>query len=339
MAEDLKAPVVVASSLAAVRDELRRTQLSASTVNFIVWLDDPARRDWILQRAAMIGDKYPSLTLILDKSGGCPVDKATIESGEGARRAMDVTVQGERAIVDAGCATPAELAEYVVSLEHETVPTVLWWTGVCLEEEPDFDALLPHVDALVVDSSGGTRDDTTLRQVVRFARAHPQTALHDLAWMRVRPWRDMIAYFFDDPHVLEDLLEIRALHIESGSDAEAVYLGGWLASRLGWTAKGRDVFADRRGKDVAFEHVRGGTVRRIHSLCLDSEGTFYHGEVTTEDGTIVRLWSEGERATGAQRLHPLQAVDNASLIECAILERATDEVFETALRSVATLLG
>jgi hypothetical protein len=39
------------------------------------------------------------------------------------------------------------------------------------------------------------------------------------------------------------------------------------------------------------------------------------------------------------RLFPLQAVDNASLIEQAALEGGgTDEIFETALRMVQTLI-
>jgi len=58
--------------------------------------------------------------------------------------------------------------------------------------------------------------------------------LRDLAWMRLRPWQDMIANFFDDPALLGELFSIRRLHIASGSDSEAFYLAGWLASRLDW---------------------------------------------------------------------------------------------------------
>ncbi len=50
------------------------------------------------------------------------------------------------------------------------------------------------------------------------------------------------------------------------------------------------------------------------------------------------MWVEGEHAR-EPRLFPLQAIDNASLLERAVLEPGTDELFETALRSAGTLLG
>ena len=51
------------------------------------------------------------------------------------------------------------------------------------------------------------------------------------------------------------------------------------------------------------------------------------------------MWVEGEHAR-EPRLFPLAAMDNASLLERAILEGiSADEVYETALSSVATLLG
>jgi glucose-6-phosphate dehydrogenase assembly protein OpcA len=154
----------------------------------------------------------------------------------------------------------------------------------------------------------------------------------------LRPWQDLIANFFDDPNLLNELFSIQRLAIASGSDAEALYLGGWLASRLGWTASGRDDFRDGHGNAIGFERRREGEIRRVRSVCLDSATSWYHGEVAGDDQTVVRVWVEGDHAREA-RLFPLQAIDNVSLLERAILERGADEVFATALRSAATLLG
>ncbi|MDP9106735.1 MAG: glucose-6-phosphate dehydrogenase assembly protein OpcA, partial [Candidatus Eremiobacteraeota bacterium] len=197
---------------------------------------------------------------------------------------------------------------------------------------------LPLANTLLFDSSGGVADESTVRRLATFHAQHPHVILRDLAWLRIRPWQDMIANFFDDPDVAGELFAIRGLHIRSGSDAEAFYLGGWLASRLEWKATGRDAFTDKAGATVSFERVREGEVRRVRSICLSSETSWYHGEVT-EDESVVRVWVEGEHAR-EPRLFPLAAMDNASLLERAILEGvATDEIYETALNSVATLLG
>jgi len=75
----------------------------------------------------------------------------------------------------------------------------------------------------------------------------------------------------------------------------------------------------------------------VRSICLDSVTSWYHGELT-DDPNVVSVWVEGDYAR-PPHLFTLQAIDNASLLERGILERGRDDVFETALRSAATLLG
>jgi glucose-6-phosphate dehydrogenase assembly protein OpcA len=324
----------VSTSIDAIRAELTRTKLSTSTLNFVVWIDDPARRDWILERAGMLSDKHPSFTLILDNTG-VRADATVTTSPRDPQSTF--TVRGERVEIDVSGVDAETVAGYVSGLSGTGVPTVLWWSGFKESSRATFYALLPLTTTLLVDSSGGSRDDSALCKLVAFHAEHPEVALRDLAWMRLGPWQDMIAHFFDDPALLEELYQIRSLTIASGSDSEALYLGGWLASRLDWTAAGRDAFTDRRGKTIAFEHHRVGDIRRVVSVCFDSETSWYHGEVS-EDDTVVRVWVEGEHAR-EPRLFPLQAIDNASLLERAVLEPGTDELFETALRSAGTLLG
>ena len=148
----------------------------------------------------------------------------------------------------------------------------------------------------------------------------------------------MVAHFFDDPHLRDELFSISRLHIVSGTDAEAFYLAGWSASRLGWTATARNAFVDRNGSPVAFVHERAGGPRRIRSVALATATTTYRGERLASDDLVVRVWAEGTYAS-EERLFALQMVDGASLVERAILETAADEIFETALRMVGTLLS
>jgi hypothetical protein len=324
----------VSTSLEAIRRELSGAKLSASTMNFVVWIDDPARRDWIRERAAMISAKYPSFTLVLDHSGTRHGDASVTTTGDDR---ATYTVQGECVEIDVSNADAATVLEYVNTLSREALPTVLWWSGMREDSRPVFEGLLPLVSTIVFDSSGGSADDTAIRRVAEFHAAHPEKLLRDLAWLRLRPWQDMIANFFDDPNLLGELYSIRRLHIRSGSDAEAFYLAGWLSSRLGWSASERGAFTDGAGNIIRFERVREGEMRRVRSICLDSLTSWYHGELT-DDPHVVSVWVEGEHAR-EPRLFTLQAIDNASLLERAILEPGDDDVFETALNSAATLLG
>ena len=99
-----------------------------------------------------------------------------------------------------------------------------------------------------------------------------------------------------------------------------------------------DAFNGRNGNRINFVHERAGQPRRVHSVALTTATSTYQGTVDAEDPTVVRVWVDGANAR-EERIFPLQAVDNASLIERAALEGGgTDEIFETALRMVATLI-
>ena len=148
----------------------------------------------------------------------------------------------------------------------------------------------------------------------------------------------MIAHFFDDPNLMEELFAIRKLEIISGSEAEALYLGGWLASRLGWMACAHDEFCDRDGLPVPFAHRREGAARRVRSVAVSTGSSAYSAALTPSDEGVVGVSVTGDKAR-AERLVPLQSIDNASLIERAILEPASDEVFATALSMVGKILG
>lgn len=330
----MKLESTVSASIDTIRAELARTKLIASTMNLVVWIDDPDRRAWVLERAEMLGEKHPSFTLVFDCTGTCAGDATIVTSSRDVL--SHFTVQGERVVIDVSCASPGEIGEYVAALCSPTVPTVLWWSGKTLGGDA-FTTLLRSANKLVVDASGAHRDASFLRDLAAFRATHPELELRDRAWMRLRPWQDMIAQFFDDPNLVGELFSITGLHISSGSDAEAFYLAAWLASRLGWEASGRDAFRDRNGRTVTFSHEREGEIRRVQRVCLDSSASWYHGTVA-ETPDVVRVWVEGEHAR-APRLFTLSQIDNASLLEQAILERGADELFETALRGAGTLLG
>ena len=335
MAQAVNRAETVGASLEAITEALSRTAASTSTLNLIVWIDDPARRDWIVERACRLADKHPSLTLILDHTGKRS-GEATVSATARDDRPQSTT-HGECVDIDVAAFDAATIVSYVDALCTTGVPNVLWWSGANVSTRPVFEALLPRAELLLVDSSGALRDESAVSRLIEFHQEHRDVAMRDLAWLRLRPWQDMVAAFFDDPALRDELFSIRRLHIASGSASEALYLGGWLASRLGWSAAGTDAFADRNGRPVAFVRERVGEIRRIQSICLDSETSWYHGEVTS-DPHVVRVWSEGAH-THEPRLFPLRAVDNTSLLARAILERGTDELFEQTLRILATLLG
>ena len=190
----------------------------------------------------------------------------------------------------------------------------------------------------MVDSSGSARDERTVREVAAFLGSHYDISIVDLAWLRIASWQDMIAQFFDEPALREELFAIRKVTIAAGSDAEGLYLGGWLGSRLGWVVCRGSTFCDRRGYEIPLVLECAGDPRRVVSVKIETGGSVYTASVCEEDGRVVTLRVENDNGV-SERVVPLQAVDNASLIERAILERSTNEIFETSLRMVGRLIA
>jgi glucose-6-phosphate dehydrogenase assembly protein OpcA len=327
-------PLFPTAELQLIRSELARSKPHITTMNFIVWIDREANREWVIQRAIKISEKHPSRTIILDASPG--------RVGAHVRPLDPDNSNDHSTFIDIGVADipPHEACELATSLLAPEVQTVLCWSAESLGKDTAFRCFFSGSErpVAVVDSSLGVQDASTILELAQFYKEHVGVSLRDLAWMRLYLWQDIIAHFFDDPALREELFSIKKLRIVAGSDAEALYLGGWLASRLGWSATAHDQFADRNGHTITFEHQRGGQARRVYSVALTTGTSVYQGSVDEGDASVVRVWVEGKNEREV-RLVPVKAIDTASLVERAALEDGgTDEIFETALRMVQTLI-
>lgn len=313
--------------------EARGGTPSTATMNFIVYVENEQYREWVLSRAQRLADKHPSRMIVLDAVKG--QHGATITTGEGDvggpaifRERADLGVDGIRA---------ASRVQFVETLLVKDIPTVLFWAADRLFESNTFKAMLPLMQHVILDSSGSGREPHALREFASFFSQNEAETLDDLAWMRLEPWRDVVAQFFDDPGLRDELFSLRSVTIASGSESEALYLGCWLASRLGWSVRDASTFGDRSGTPIAFERRREGEIRRVKSVELKSTTSTYHAYVAG-DGDAVCLEVSGKFSRPVQHV-PLQAIDNMSLIERAILSQHTDEVFLEALQTAGALLG
>jgi glucose-6-phosphate dehydrogenase assembly protein OpcA len=305
-----------------------------ATMNFVVFVDDPLHRVWVLVRAQLVAQKHPSRLIVLDstrEASGVEVSTATRENG-------GATIVNERVHIGVSALDHGSIISLVQELSIPDIETVLWWSGARLLQSRTFSGLATNAATVLVDSSGKARGEETIRELGEFLSRFPNVTLHDLAFMRLMPWQDMIAQFFDDPALREDLFSIDGLEIESGSDAEALYLAGWLGSRLSWEIAERDAFRDRRGHLIPFTNITKGDQRRVRSVVLRAGDSTYRAELCDADERVVALSVAGAR-TKPVRLVPLQNIGNTSLIERAILENARDQIFEISLLTVRELLG
>ena len=324
----------------SILEELERTRCTCgsenaapavATLNFIVYVDDPDYEDWVLERAIKVVEKYPARLLVLDAHDTSNQANIKCLAGQGS------TVATECVDLAIGGLEPGVIRSLVEELMVPQLPTLLWWSANTLSEQPLLHELMPLASKIVIDSSGDTTDERTLRQLCVFHNANPDLVLEDLAWMRLAPWRDMIAQFFDDETLRGILMEPQTLEIESGSRAEAMYLTGWLASRLGWSVTSATTLRTRDGGAIALTYTRYGEPRRVYRIAIESNGSRCTAELGSDSSTVkLEVLGRGARPPW---FVPLANVRNLDLLERFILTSATDEIFESALRSAGDLVG
>jgi glucose-6-phosphate dehydrogenase assembly protein OpcA len=328
--------------VAAILSELKRSRSAAfpggascgvATMNFIVYVDDAAHRPWVLERAGRIADKHPSRLIVLDATR----DDAGADVSAAAREGSESTVVGERLDLAVGGLDHLTICSVTRALCVADIPTVLWWTSSHVLDNLVLNALTELATTLVVDSSGSARGGETIRELCAFRGRASQVTLRDLAFMRLAPWQDMIAQFFDDPALFADVFSLTQLEVDAGSEAEALYLAGWLGSRLSWRACDVHTFCTRDGRMVPLVRTARGDLRRVVRVTLSSFDSTYSAEVS-DDEAVVRLSVGGAKQKPPWYM-PLQSIDNISLIERAMLSTGSDQIFETSLQTVAELLA
>ncbi len=307
----------------------RQGATTATTMNLVVYIDDRSQHQRALRRAEDFCEKYPARVMILDATRET---SANVESCE--RVAEGATINAERIELGVGGLSAQTISSSVNALRISDIPDVLWWTSRSLNEHELFDQMLPLMDVLIVDSSGVDGAPTAVCELANFSQRSHAILLRDLAYMRLLPWQDMVAQFFDDPQFLEDLTQIESLEIASGSSAEAFYIVGWLASRLQWKPSERFALRDRAGKRIAVNMERKGGLRRVVRVALSTPERTFAADLSESQDTVCLSVSDQKR----KRCMPLHDIDNLTLMEKAFLFNSKDEVFESALQVLCDLL-
>jgi glucose-6-phosphate dehydrogenase assembly protein OpcA len=154
------------------------------------------------------------------------------------------------------------------------LPVPVWYVG----DIPDpTDQLLSVATSVVVDSrdAAGTG---RLRALLELAR---RRTVVDLSWIRLQPWRELLAGLFDPPERRPWLDAVEEVEV-TGKIGPRQLLGGWLMSQL-HLAPDQVQLVDaqhvevrvvcRRGPNLAtFEVGRGTAHRTVSARCVVAGG-------------------------------------------------------------------
>lgn len=313
-------------SVEPLLDELAKARaegpdVATTSLNVVAFVEnEPRLLSLLSQRLESLRGLHPTRSVLLDAS----------------RAAGEHDVQTEDVRLGVQHVGAAELRSIVHDLAVPSVRTILLWAGEHVND-PRFAELAQLADVAVLFSSARDAGLEQLHELLGVMQTPLGPKIRDLSYLRLMPWQDLVAQLFDDTHLVPELGSIRRVDVRCGSEPEAYYLAGWLASRLSWEACGSNEFCNPHGETITFDFARSGMPRRIESVRLQSEHCRFGVTIDERSDDVVCLTVEGKEHR-SRRCVPLHDVDVVSLLQRAIFEPPASDIFGQTLSMVARLL-
>jgi glucose-6-phosphate dehydrogenase assembly protein OpcA len=226
----------------------------------------------------------------------------------------------EELFLHVGGQAASHLASIVGPFVLADLPVVMWLPDVL----PDpADPLLRLASAVVVDTRVVVEDDAAIghsyRTLLELANHQPVV---DLSWVRLQPWRELLAGLFEPEHSRPFLQWIRSAAV-SGKPGPRHILGGWLMSQLDLRAR-ELLLSDSKHVEITLE-----------AMCDGEEGLF---QVRRDDGARA-VWAKASLSNGISHSQALPLPDDSltSALSSAMSNLRADRVWERALAAAAAL--
>jgi glucose-6-phosphate dehydrogenase assembly protein OpcA len=188
-----------------------------------------------------LDDRHPSRTIMLlpDPSSERDALDADVDVRCFGKGGVEGTIASEVLVLRLLGRRAAAPASIVQPLLVSDLPAFLRWRGDLPFGSAELEQLVAVVDRLVVDGSEWRDPDTAYRYLPTLFE---RVAVSDIAWSRLRPWREAIAALWPD------VAEADAVEVV-GPRAQALLLAWWLSSRL--------------GRNVRLEHESKGEIEHV----------------------------------------------------------------------------
>ncbi len=313
-------------------------------LTLVVYAPSAADADLARELTVAINPRQPARTVVMERLSD---EQRTAEGldtwvtlhcskSDGGRQ----HVCGEQITFEASAGEMGYLPGAVLPLLLTNVPSYLWWQRGLPLGQALFEALMPAIDRLIIDSCAFAAPEADLAAVARaLGDPHFPAIISDLSWARLGTWRYQTAQIFDAPRMrpyLDQLTEVHLWHY-AGTRTLAWLFAGWLASRLGWQPVARKAAGLRfaGGQTIEFEAeppAEPGMAGSFAGIELRAEGATFAIRRSSPTQTVAHLSVDDFQS---ERVLPLP---HESLMEWLghDLGRLTrTPIYEAALRLLA----
>ena len=345
-------------------DEGVRVRTRTSVLTLVVVAPRPELVDRAMATVATLAHRHPSRAIVIsptDPDGPASFEAHVYASCQLPERGSS-EICTEEILIKVGGELAQHLSSTVAPLLIHDLPVVLWWPDDVPFGRPDFAELSDEVDRLFVDS-GQFRGHGRSRLVAMSDAVYHGLVVHDVSWMRLMLWRELMAACFDHPLLVRELRHLSSIRVDvarPGGEvrlSRAVLFVGWLMSRLklqvdqplqesdegSWMGRvrtGRRVIeVEIRPVEVEFSgavRAAGSVVRaELEAHHADSDT---HVNVTRQADHLLAtaIWNG---ASVSRRASRLEAFEEAPYLAESLDRTGHDRLFTQALEKAVALIG
>ncbi len=218
----------------------------ANTLNLVAVADSLDIAEMIISTVSQLRDFLPSRTIIVITDPTLVRPKTwhiELKINETATKDDSPGVLFETITFWTDHSSAGVLNSVVSPLLISELPTFLWWPSGEFSDNAIFEDLAQIADRLVFDSARLGNDAHAVADYRTLIDEPTDPIVGDFTWLRLAPWRQLVAQFFDPASTQKSLEHVDSVSIAYAQDrrdrgsgfAAALMICGWLGSRLGWS--------------------------------------------------------------------------------------------------------
>lgn len=221
-----------------------KKQVKACLFNLVIYVHETRLVHYMQDLVNTILDKFPCRIIFIQgdaqpKQSYLRVTTANVISGSGQSGAIiacdQITIQASK---DQLFRVPYLVIPHFVP----DLPVFLLWGQNPFEEKDIFPTLQPFANRLIFDSECALSLGKFCQEVEKSLKNIKMETM-DINWALISNWRDVLSSLFSNPDRASDLYSLKSIIISYNDnrnefrlhpEIRAIYLQGWLASRLAW---------------------------------------------------------------------------------------------------------
>ncbi len=336
----------------------------ASMFNLLVYVPGRAEAGTLDEMLTDITAARPCRAILIVADEDAPKETLTAEVTSRCTlpSASSKQVCCEQVTITAGVAQVDEVPSAVAPLLLSDLPVYVWWHAEPrLADKALFRRLVDLSDRVVIDSTRFRDPGADLAAMAAVLTDTPRwTAISDLNWARLTAWRALLAGFYDIADYRPLLNQLKRVTIRYAPPqansavipARALLLGGWLASRLRWSAQPRtvkrtptsaslDFSIDDRTLILEFAHTRRDIEPGHLALVTLEAGSDQPVSFTVRrsaDGQRIETSVTRDEQKSSQRVLSYEGLSETDLIGKELEILGHDRIYEQAVLAAGEII-